>query len=68
MLTDNSPMPWGKHKGTKMIDVPADYLLYLHEKSYSNSPVGLYIKNNLEVLQKQANQKGIPISPFSNRR
>lgn len=28
-LTDNSPMPWGKHKGTAMANVPAHYLLWL---------------------------------------
>lgn len=63
MLTDNDLMPWGQHKDTKMIDVPASYLLWLHEenKTSGNNPVGLYIKNNLEVLKKQANQRGIPM-------
>jgi len=25
-LNDDSPMPWGKHKGTRLGDVPLDYL------------------------------------------
>ena len=30
-LDDNSPMPFGKYRGKKMIDVPASYLLWLYE-------------------------------------
>jgi hypothetical protein len=29
MLTDESPMPHGEHKGERMEDVPAEYLLFL---------------------------------------
>jgi len=29
MLSDTSPMPFGKHKGTNMANVPAAYLLWL---------------------------------------
>jgi len=25
-LNDDSPMPWGKHKGIRLGDVPQDYL------------------------------------------
>ena len=32
-LTDSDLMPWGKHKGTPMSDVPAGYLAWLLEQS-----------------------------------
>lgn len=54
-LTDLSPMPFGKHKGTPMQDVPASYLHWLwaeirHDKS---SPVADYIRRNLHALAKE---------------
>jgi hypothetical protein len=59
-LTDESPMPFGKHKGTEMSDVPADYLLWLgeqmaHEDSLPDwkKPVYDYIEDNYEALQKE---------------
>ena len=30
--TDNSKMPWGSHKGTRMGDVPRPYLKYICKK------------------------------------
>ena len=54
-LDDLSPMPFGKHKGTPMQDVPASYFHWLwteiqHDKS---SPVGDYIRRNLNALRKE---------------
>lgn len=53
-LTDNSFMPYGKFKGTKMINVPADYLLWLYENQKCSGDVKAYIVNNHEVLTVQA--------------
>lgn len=53
-LTDNSFMPYGKHKGKKMINVPADYLLWLYENQKCSGDVKSYIVNNHEVLTVQA--------------
>ena len=53
-LTDNSLMPYGKHKGTKMGNVPADYLLWLYDNGKCNGDVKAYIVNNHEVLTVQA--------------
>ncbi|MFV0329969.1 MAG: putative quorum-sensing-regulated virulence factor [Dysgonomonas sp.] len=53
-LTDNSPMPFGVHKGTKMANVPAKYLLWIYEQ---NLDVMNYIKENMEVLQKEVNKR-----------
>lgn len=54
-LEDTSPMPFGKHKGKLMQDVPATYLHWLWtEAGYSKrlaEPVGDYINRNLHGLK-----------------
>lgn len=54
-LTDTDPVPFGKHKGVPMQDVPVTYLHWLwqemrHDKS---SPVADYIRRNLHALQSE---------------
>lgn len=60
-LQDTDPMPWGKHKGTPMQDVPADYLHFLwtsYGVSFKRGPVGDYIMRNMTAL-KQEHPDGI---------
>lgn len=56
-LTDLSPMPFGKHMGIPMQDVPASYLFWLwtsqgmeHNKV---DPVACYIRKNLDALKRE---------------
>ncbi len=55
-LTDLSPMPFGKHKGIPMQDVPASYLHYLwyngvrYEK---DKPLHKYIVNCMHSLRDE---------------
>lgn len=53
-LTDNSPMPFGKHRGTAMINVPAPYLLWLYNSCCDHAGVKQYITENLDALNKEA--------------
>lgn len=54
-LKDDDLMPSGKHKGTKMQDVPAKHLLYIYENGYNiNERVKQYIEANLDVIKQQA--------------
>lgn len=46
-LEDGSPMPFGKHQGAEMADVPADYLHYLWIGCESTGGVGLRQKLQL---------------------
>lgn len=55
-LTDDSIMPFGKHKGKKMEDVPAGYLLKLNE-TLPPGNVKNYIKENMDVLNHQLRNK-----------
>lgn len=52
-LTDDSPMPFGKYEGTAMINVPAEYLLWLLEENKTNFKVKRYIVDNLDVLRAE---------------
>jgi hypothetical protein len=55
-LADTDPMPFGKHKGTPMQDVPASYLHWLWVNGKQDdlgSPVGNYIFRNLDALKKE---------------
>jgi uncharacterized protein (DUF3820 family) len=56
-LTENDVMPFGKHKGERMIDVPASYLLWWLENGKEGNVMD-YCKENKEVLELEVkNQK-----------
>lgn len=60
-LEDTDLMPFGKHKGIPMQDVPASYLHYLWTNGMSgdrDSAVAEYIRQNLQSL-KQEHPDGI---------
>lgn len=52
--TDQSVMPFGKHKGLKLANVPAHYLIWLYESNMKDGPLKDYIKENLEALRMEA--------------
>ena len=51
MLNDDSIMPFGKYKGTKMGNVPAEYLMWLYDNNKCDKAVREYIEDNLDVIQ-----------------
>lgn len=57
ILTDDSLMPFGKHKDTPMQDVPVEYLHYLWQNGMKNqvktNSVADYIHKNLDVLKSE---------------
>lgn len=67
-LTDSCPMPFGKHLGKDMEDVPAAYLLYIHDKNLKEFKAGKtpkgtnlfrvmeYCEDNMQVLEKQRDE------------
>lgn len=56
VLTDDSLMPFGRHQGTPMADVPARDLLWLYENNKCSGPVKAYIMDNLQVLRKEVQE------------
>lgn len=57
MLSDTDLMPFGKHRGEKMENVPTDYLLWLYDSGKVNSQVKEYIEDNIDVLKQEVKQK-----------
>ena len=59
ILTDKSLMPFGKHKGTELANVPGKYLFWLYEQpSFDRaSPLGTYIITNWDAIQKEINNR-----------
>ena len=54
-LEDDSPMPYSKHKGQPMEDVPVSYLHWLWEEGNvdEKTPVGDYIRRYMDVLKTE---------------
>ena len=56
-LEDLSPMPFGKHKGQKMQEVPASYFFWLWNNGkkfeVKTDAVADYINRNLSALKKE---------------
>lgn len=55
-LNDTDPMPFGKHKGMPMQDVPASYLHWLWttgKKDDQRCQVADYIRRNLSALRTE---------------
>lgn len=50
-------MPWGKHKGTAMANVPASYLLWLLDANKCSGDVKKYIQDNKQVLEQETQRK-----------
>jgi uncharacterized protein (DUF3820 family) len=55
-MDDYSIMPFGKYKGRQLINVPASYLIWLYDNNKAFGKLKEYIKDNLDVLQKQVNE------------
>lgn len=54
ILKDNDPMPFGKYKGMAMVNIPAGYLLYLHENNFiKDASVKVYVVSNYQLLVKE---------------
>ena len=61
--TDNSLMSFGLHKGKKLANVPAHYLLWIYKVNCNNecharsNELCKYIHENLDSLKLETNQK-----------
>lgn len=55
-LRDTDEMPFGEHKGKQMIDVPAEYLLWLYNNELRKGNVLNYIIDNMEALKKEVEE------------
>lgn len=56
-MNDESIMPFGKHQGVKMANVPPEYLLYLYEEYSVYGEVKEYIEENMDVIKSDIKLK-----------
>lgn len=56
MIKDSDIMSWGKHKGKRIGDVPASYLLWFYEQDWAQSRASLfaYVAKHYVRLEKEA--------------
>lgn len=59
-VTHNTEMWFGQHKGKKMVDVPAEYLVYMYESNKAFGRLKDYIHDNLETLKSEIKQSKKP--------
>ena len=59
-LNDRSFMTSGKYTGIRMANVPAEYLIWVYENKKCRADVAEYVKDNLDVLRKQAEENKPP--------
>lgn len=52
-MDDNSIMPFGQHKGEKLANVPAGYLIWLYDNKKLFGELKKYCEENNEVLKIQ---------------
>jgi len=52
-LEDNDPIPFGKYKGTRMIDLPINYLIWALDKAEEGSALNVYAKKNENWIRKE---------------
>lgn len=54
-MTDESVMAFGVHKGQKLANVPAGYLVWLFDNGKAWGELKTYIEANMDVLRVQVN-------------
>lgn len=60
-MNDNTVLDFGKYSGTKLANVPAEWLLwYYNDSDRLNTELIDYIEDNLDVLRKEINTKKLP--------
>jgi len=52
-MKDDSIMPFGIHKGKKLANVPASYLLWLYDTNKAHGKLKEYIIQNMDVLKQE---------------
>lgn len=57
MNPDEIKLWFGKYSGKRLIDVPADYLIWLYENGRCPQPIKGYVEDNMDALKKELKNK-----------
>ena len=56
-MTDNSIMPYGKHQGKELANVPADYFIWMYDNDKLIGSLKQYVEENMDALIKETQGK-----------
>ena len=56
-MNDKDLMLFGEHKGKKMANVPAKYLIWLSGHKWIKDDLKQYIKDNMDVLKAEVKRE-----------
>jgi uncharacterized protein (DUF3820 family) len=64
ILTDESIMKFGKHKGKKLVDIPSAYFVYLYDRKLVTGELKKYIEKSVPYLKTKyiSNSKIPPLT------
>lgn len=57
IVTDQEILNFGKHQGKRLIDVPADYLIWIYENNKCPGYIRKYIEDNMDALKLESKNK-----------
>jgi len=55
-ISEETIMPFGKHSGEKLANVPADYLIYMYDSGKLYGTIRQYVQENEELLRKEVKE------------
>lgn len=58
-MTDESLMPYGIHKGSKMANVPDKYLMWLYDSNKCSGDVRKYIEENMDAIRENMKREQV---------
>lgn len=66
MPISDTKMPFGKHKGQDLDDVPASYLLWFYEQDWAMQypEVLKYVKKNIQAIKEDALYQEEEFDPY----
>lgn len=63
-VTDDYIILFGIHKGKKMANIPANYLLWLYNNNKCYGDIKQYIKNNEKLLKLEVHENDCDATEF----
>ena len=49
-MKDDSIMPYGKHQGTELANVPAEYFIWMYDNDKLSRDLKQYVEENMDAL------------------
>ncbi len=60
-MNENSIMPFGKHKGKPLKDVPHSWFVYMYDRNKLSGALKQYAEENVPILRFVAEKKALKL-------